>query len=505
MEKLLSITNLKKYFPVAKSSFFAKQMYVRANEDITLDIYKGETLGLVGECGCGKSTLGRVLLQLYEQTAGSTMYYGRTLDTVAPEYVLDTLKNAEKYVSNYHKAVAHAEEMAKKCDALGDKATFFDIQDKNLAACDAKTALDYAAKILGGFMVKDTAKGAGLLLNRYRHAFRAAALQSQIDEHHMEIEMLEGVAEDEPKKAASCEKKIKNHQAKINELENLHKAAVAATEEAEKVLAAERAKYADDPEFQKYEAMLDDGVDLKRLKYKEMRLLRKDLQIIFQDPFSSLSPRLPVGEIIGEAVREHNLVPKAEFNDYIDQVMDNCGLQPYHKTRYPHEFSGGQRQRICIARALALNPEFVVCDEPVSALDVSIQAQIINLLKELQDKYNLTYLFISHDLSVVEHISDTVGVMYLGNLVEYGATPDIFSHPLHPYTKALFSAIPIPDPTIRRERIVLQGSIPSPANPPKGCKFHTRCPYATERCKTEVPQQREVEPGHYVVCHLYEK
>ena len=251
--------------------------------------------------------------------------------------------------------------------------------------------------------------------------------------------------------------------------------------------------------------VLFNGKEVYDMTGRELRNLRTKMQIIFQDPFSSLSPRLPVGEIIGEAVREHNLVPKAEFNDYIDQVMDNCGLQPYHKTRYPHEFSGGQRQRICIARALALNPEFVVCDEPVSALDVSIQAQIINLLKELQDKYNLTYLFISHDLSVVEHISDTVGVMYLGNLVEYGATPDIFSHPLHPYTKALFSAIPIPDPTIRRERIVLQGSIPSPANPPKGCKFHTRCPYATERCKTEAPQQREVEPGHYVVCHLYEK
>ena len=223
--------------------------------------------------------------------------------------------------------------------------------------------------------------------------------------------------------------------------------------------------------------VLFNGKEVYDMTGRELRNLRTKMQIIFQDPFSSLSPRLPVGEIIGEAVREHNLVPKAEFNDYIDQVMDNCGLQPYHKTRYPHEFSGGQRQRICIARALALNP----------------------------DKYNLTYLFISHDLSVVEHISDTVGVMYLGNLVEYGATPDIFSHPLHPYTKALFSAIPIPDPTIRRERIVLQGSIPSPANPPKGCKFHTRCPYATERCKTEAPQQREVEPGHYVVCHLYEK
>ena len=251
--------------------------------------------------------------------------------------------------------------------------------------------------------------------------------------------------------------------------------------------------------------VLFNGKEIYDLSPAEMRALRPKMQIIFQDPFSSLSPRLPVGEIIGEAVREHNLVPKAEFDDYIDQVMDNCGLQPYHKTRYPHEFSGGQRQRICIARALALNPEFVVCDEPVSALDVSIQAQIINLLKELQEKYNLTYLFISHDLSVVEHISDHVGVMYLGNLVEYGETQDIFDQPLHPYTKALFSAIPIPDPTVRRERIVLQGSIPSPANPPKGCKFHTRCPYATDRFREEAPCLREVEPGHYVVCHLFEK
>ena len=251
--------------------------------------------------------------------------------------------------------------------------------------------------------------------------------------------------------------------------------------------------------------VLFNGQEVYDLSPKEMRPLRTKMQIIFQDPFSSLSPRLPVGEIIGEAVREHNLVPANEFDDYIDKVMDNCGLQPFHKDRYPHEFSGGQRQRICIARALALNPEFVVCDEPVSALDVSIQAQIINLLKDLQEQYKLTYLFISHDLSVVEHISDSVGVMYLGSLVEYGDTADIFRNPLHPYTKALFSAIPVPDPTVKMDRIVLEGSIPSPANPPAGCKFHTRCKYCMERCKEVAPEQKEIEPGHYVVCHLYDK
>ena len=227
------------------------------------------------------------------------------------------------------------------------------------------------------------------------------------------------------------------------------------------------------------------------------------MQIIFQDPFSSLSPRLPVGEIIGEAVREHGIVPKDDFDDYISRVMDVCGLPAYYKERYPHEFSGGQRQRICIARALALAPDFIVCDEPVSALDVSIQAQIINLLKQLQKEFGLTYLFISHDLSVVEHISDTVGVMYLGNMVEYAPTEKIFSHPLNPYTKALFSAIPIPDPDYKLNRIILKGSIPSPANPPKGCKFHTRCADCKEICKYVTPKWKEVEPEHFCACHLY--
>ena len=245
------------------------------------------------------------------------------------------------------------------------------------------------------------------------------------------------------------------------------------------------------------------GQDIFKLNANELRDYRPNIQIIFQDPYSSLSPRLTVGEIITEAVREHNIVPSEELHDYVTRVMVACGLAEYHKIRYPHEFSGGQRQRICIARALALNPEFVLCDEPVSALDVSIQAQIINLLRDLQKEFGLTYLFISHDLSVVEHISDTVGVMYLGNLVEYAETADLFAHPLHPYTKALFSAIPVPDPDAKRNRIVLEGTIPSPANPPSGCKFHTRCSEGREICRQVTPDFVEVEPGHYCACHLF--
>jgi len=250
--------------------------------------------------------------------------------------------------------------------------------------------------------------------------------------------------------------------------------------------------------------VLLDGQDIFALSREELRRMRPRMQIVFQDPYSSLSPRLPIGEIIGEAVREHNIVPSDEFDDYITRVMEVCGLPEYYKERYPHEFSGGQRQRICIARALALSPDFIVCDEPVSALDVSIQAQIINLLRQLQKDFGLTYLFISHDLSVVEHISDTVGVMYLGNMVEYAETEKVFSNPLNPYTKALFSAIPIPDPDAKINRIILKGSIPSPANPPRGCKFHTRCEQCMEVCKYAPPEWLEVEEGHFCACHLYD-
>ncbi len=249
--------------------------------------------------------------------------------------------------------------------------------------------------------------------------------------------------------------------------------------------------------------VLFQGQDIYAMSASRLRQLRPKMQLIFQDPLSSLSPRLPVGELIGEAVREHRLVPRRQLGSHVAQVMESCGLQPFHKNRYPHEFSGGQRQRICIARALALNPEFIVCDEPVSALDVSVQAQIINLLKHLQQQYALTYLFISHDLSVVEHICHSVAVMYLGRIVEQADTQTLYKNPMHPYTQALLSAIPMPDPDKKIAPCVLGGSVPSPVNPPKGCPFHPRCPHAMDICTHTVPLLTDREPNHLCACHLY--
>ena len=322
---LLTVRDVKQYFPVKKTKLREKQRYVRANDGISLDIYAGETLGLVGESGCGKSTLGRTLLQLYPQTHGDVIY---------------------------HK--------------------------------DGK------------------------------------------------------------------------------------------------------------------------DIDLKKLSKEEMRVLRKDLQLIFQDPYSSLNPRMTVGQIIGEGLVSHGVFKRGDpaMRDYIFKVMENCGLATYMFGRYPHQFSGGQRQRIGIARSLALNPAFVVCDEAVSALDVSIQSQILNLLSDLKEKQNLTYLFITHDLSVVKYISDRIGVMYLGNMVELAPTEELFANTLHPYTEALLSAIPVVDEDDKRERILLEGDIPSPVNPPSGCKFHTRCRYCQQKCKEEVPEWTNVGNDHYVACHF---
>ena len=355
-DDIVVVKHLTKHFPIKTNLLGKVLVSVKAVNDISFKIKKGTTLGVVGESGCGKTTMGRTMLRLYDITSGEVIYRGLSLEKLT-----------------------------------------------------------------------------------------TAQLRSLIP-----------AGED---KSASREELL--------------------------------------------EILARTGVDIARVPKAALTKLRPDIQIIFQDPYSSLSPRMTIGEIIGEAVREHKIVPKSEYKRYILKIMKECGLQPHYFDRYPHEFSGGQRQRICIARALALNPKIVVCDEPVSALDVSIQAQIINLLKDLQEQHGLTYVFISHDLSVVEHISTEVAVMYLGHMMEKAPQAELFGEPLHPYTKALLSAVPVPDPDVKMNRIILEGDIPSPANPPAGCKFHTRCSECMEKCKTEEPKLIEYEPDHFVACHLY--
>ena len=507
-KKLLSITNLKKYFPVAKSSIFQKnKLYVRANEDITIDIYEGETLGIVGESGCGKSTLGRVLLQLYPQTAGCTLYYGITLDELTPNYVRDTIRNEKKYRARLKKAEERAEELQKKVDAAGgeDGADFYLLQECNIAKCEVQTHESNIVKILGGFFAKYDPEGMRLLNAIYEENKKRNRLVDRRKPQKVEVEHLENEATlVKGAKADVLKKRIALAKARMQRTDD----AIADVERSiaalNQKLEAVKAKYAGDPEFEKYEAMRDNGIDLARLNYREMRGLRKDLQIIFQDPYSSLNPRFTVGQIIEEGLVTHHFFKhgSAKLRQYIVETMEKCGLQEYMLHRYPHQFSGGQRQRICIARALAVQPKFVVCDECVSALDVSIQSQIINLLQELKEKQNLTYMFISHDLSVVKLISDRIAVMYLGNIVELSDKKTIFEDPRHPYTVALLSSIPTTEQgSADKERIILEGNIPSPVNPPAGCKFCTRCYMATDKCRRVAPPLVEIEPNHFCACH----
>ena len=485
---LLRVRNLKQYFPLKK-----KGLYVKANDGIDLDIYEGEVFGLVGESGCGKSTFGRTLLQLYKQTDGRSMYYGKTLEDIAPKYVQKTIKNLGKLKAEQLKAKARYEELQKEYDSLSTEQQYAKHAELDAAKKKANDALLDITNIIGGlYILDDFSKVSKLYEDNYNLALKRRQLREKLAEllakkddlvaDNKDVSKIDKNIDDINKEIESYTEKIAESDAKIEEF---------------------RQPYLDNEEFKKYDELKDDGIDLARLDYNEMRLLRRDLQIVFQDPYSSLNPRLTIGQIIAEGLRAHNIFGKnsPRMQDYILKVMDDCGLQAYFLHRFPHQFSGGQRQRISIARALAVEPKFVVCDEAVSALDVSIQSQIINLLQDLKEKQDLTYLFITHDLSVVKYISDRIGVMYLGNMVELGKSEKIFAHPIHPYTQALINAIPTTDPDGQKELEILEGDIPSPVNPPSGCKFHTRCQYCTEICKQVVPEWRELEEGHFVACH----
>ncbi len=496
---LLRISNLKQYFPLKK-----KGLYVKANDGITLDIYEGETMGLVGESGCGKSTLGRTILQLYRQTDGRTMYYGRTLDDLAPKYVGETIRTLPKRRAMLKTLEAKRDALQKEYDAMPDgEAKYSKRNDLDVAIKEANDCFLDMANLIGGFLMVDDIKPA-------QDAFHAVYnLSSKLHDAEIRLQDVELDLEDakfavshskNPEqakaRAAKYQAKIDAIQAEINGIRKQMADKYAAIDELRK-------PYADNEQFQNLETYRDDGIDLARLQYDEIRQLRKDLQMIFQDPYSSLNSRMTVGQIISEGMIAHKYFKKNDerMQEEIIRVMENAGLAAYFVHRYPHQFSGGQRQRIGIARSLAVRPKFVVCDEAVSALDVSIQSQILNLLQDLKEQQNLTYLFITHDLSVVKYISDRIGVMYLGNMVELAASQELFENPRHPYTEALMNAIPTTDVDSGRQIQVLEGDIPSPVNPPKGCKFHTRCKYATEICKHQIPAWEEVGPDHFVACH----
>ena len=485
---LLKVRNLKQYFPLKK-----KGLYVKANDGISLDIYEGEVFGLVGESGCGKSTLGRTLLQLYKQTDGRTMYYGKTLDDISPKYMLETIKDVKKLKPRIKELAEKRDKLQAEYDKMSEKEQYEKHAELEAAKKAANDALLDVGNIFGGLMaVDDMTEIQKAYENHWNISHKGVGLATK----RKELQVKRDDAEFASKNTSSYDSKLAAIDKEISANNEL-------LDKATQEIEALREKYKGVEDYDKYEALRDSGIDLARLDYSEIRLLRQDLQIIFQDPYSSLNPRMTIGQIIGEGLKAHHIYEanNERMQEYILKVMDECGLQPYFLHRFPHQFSGGQRQRVAIGRALAVNPKFVVCDEAVSALDVSVQSQIINLLQDLREKQDLTYLFITHDLSVVKYISDRIGVMYLGNLVELSESEKIFARPLHPYTQALIVAIPTTDPDVDQELQILEGDIPSPVNPPSGCKFHTRCRFCTDICKNIVPAWRELEPGHFVACH----
>jgi len=429
-EILLEVKKLKKFFPLKRNTFFEKkQIYVRAVEDVTLEIYKGETLGLVGESGCGKSTLGRIILQLYPPTSGSAVYYASNLENMDLQYVKEEIKKLPKYQKRatdcFARSQKYDEQVVLLKKELKEIESSKEIPDKSY---DSKVAKVEKLQYLSREQKKEASR-------QLREASRSVG-SLILEENIEEIAELLLKAMDLNGNNSILFAGLEGKTSKMNdEVARLFQMVLSF--KGKKTLPITE-RTLDESYQLKLEKNRETGINLSRLDQEELRQLRRKLQIIFQDPYSSLDSRMTVGQIIGEAVVEHGMHPKGsqQLEKYVLEVMAKCGLDAYMLHRFPHQFSGGQRQRIGIARALALKPEFVVCDEAVSALDVSIQSQIINLLMDLKDADDLTYLFISHDLSVIKHISDRIGVMYLGNMVELGPSEEIYANPLHPYTKA---------------------------------------------------------------------
>ena len=517
---LLELRKLKKYFPVRRG------VSIKALEDVSFSIYEGEKFGVVGESGCGKSTLGRVILQLYPQTSGACIYYGRTRDEMCPKYLAKEVaklpeyqRKATQFYQESLKIDKKAEDLRRSIDALSalgsdqevkketglqKKLSELEFRSKELKK-DASRQLREGSRTVGSLIL---CKDLPAVQELFSKAQKETAIASTAIEKYRELEKKyeeSKIAGTPDKDAAENMEAARQEAARHVEASHNYRLQAFQTYHGKDILPITERTL--DPEYQaKLDRNYETGINLGKLTKNEMRGFRREMQMIFQDPAASLDPRQTVGKSIEEVFVINTDYPADVRKEKVMELLEKVGLKREHYYSYPHALSGGQKQRVGIARAIALDTKFVVLDESVSALDVSVQAQILQLLNELSVEKHLTYFFITHDLGVVKHFCDRILVMYLGNVCELADSKELFHHPLHPYTESLLAAVPrLKIGQEHSTESVLEGDVPSAMNPPKGCPFHTRCSKCMEVCTREKPQLVEQTPGHFVACHLYKK